>query len=197
MDIYVVNYIAVEGALLLYEENKPLFQERFPKFFIKQIEDLKKLCTKTELVQKRLEKNTKCVYITQIKEGGIFKALWDALETLKKGCNVFISEIPIKQEVIEITELLSENPYEIASSESLLFIAESNSFEEDFEEELKFLEEEGIVIKKIGSTNSTKDKVVIKGENKRFLTPWKRQEKDIKNRKNSEAVYERKDFKTH
>ena len=37
---------------------------------------------------------------------------------------------------------------------------------------------------KIGETTSKKDRVVINGENRRFLTPPQRQQKDIDNRKN-------------
>ena len=56
--------------------------------------------------------------------GGIFKGLWEIGSGSGLGMNISLKDINIKQETIEITELLDANPYKINSSGSLLMITE-------------------------------------------------------------------------
>lgn len=209
MNIYVVNYIGISGALDLYEKNRSFIYKRFPRFFIKQIEDLKSLNTDIQGIdgiKQCLEKNIKCAYVSEINKGGIFRALWEGCEAIGCGCNVFIDDIPIKQEVVEIAELFGENPYEIDSSESLLVFYDGGilAAPDDIVKEIRIQSNPAVlsgtkvsvtnemiktekhhpmVYAKIGTTNASKDRILIKGNIRRFLTPPKRQIKDINNRK--------------
>jgi hydrogenase expression/formation protein HypE len=59
-------------------------------------------------------------------EGGIFGALWDMCEYGHMGLDVDIRSIPVRQEIIEICELLNINPYELESMGCLLMTADND-----------------------------------------------------------------------
>ncbi len=133
-----------------------------------------------------LANKCKCIYISTIAEGGIFGALWRACAELACGCEVNVGRIPIRQEVVEICELFSENPYESDSSGCLLVICDGVS---ECESAINCLsDEQTVMLSEIGHTTNKKDRLVINGENKRFLTPPKRQSKDIANRKRQSGI---------
>lgn len=234
MNIYISGTIGIKSAKKLYDENSSFLHERFSSFFIKQIEelfekeldnDLQEQIVKKQITQAKgenapdflLANDDECIYISTIADGGILGALWKACSELKCGCEVDIKKIPIRQEVIEISELFGENPYEADSSGCLLLICDAKSVTEghklckqpetvrtdtllneygqpvisminecieraDAADDIKLkISDVGFV--KIGETTSKKDRVVINGENRRFLTPPQRQQKDIDYRK--------------
>lgn len=189
MDIYVTETIGTEGAERLYKENEAFLKERFPGFFIRRIEELfaeeNKKNTQATAENMRdflLANDSECIYIDTITDGGIFGALWKACSGLKCGCEVDVKKIPVRQEVVEISELFDENPYEADSSGSLLIIGKLVSCEPRSAEEYE-AQARNIRFTKIGETTNKKDRVVINGGSRRFLTPPERQDKDIKNRK--------------
>lgn len=192
MKIYTQGLIAYETAKKLYLENKAKVEARFPKFFLQEFEKLPsdKVFGSSFLANLCIEKNTKkpysrknyyfdgAVYAREILDGGIFAALWAACEDLKElldvhksfGCSVYLDQIPLNQHVVEILELLKENPYEVSSKGSYLVIfPEGHSAPEGFSE--------------IGEITASRDRVIIWGENRRFLTPPARQAKDIRDRR--------------
>lgn len=177
MNIYLSGSVGTSGALKLYKEQEALFASRFPSFFRKQIEEMNQ--TKCEV---SLAKYSHCIYICTITDRGLFGALWDGCEELNCGCEVFLKRIPIRQEVVEITELTGDNPYEIESFGNLLIFSEESfgpaAQEETGEQKTEF--SSASVLKEpeltwIGKTTESKDRVVVMGEHRRFLTPPKRQ----------------------
>ena len=188
MHIYISGTIGIGCAAKLFKENSAVLHEHFAGFFIKQTEELfaeeseQNTQAITEKAQDFLLANgRKCIYISTIAEGGIFGALWKACSELDCGCEADIAKIPVRQEVVEICELFSENPYEADSSGCLLIICKDAV---DCKKQIKFTADaEDITLAEIGHTTDKKDRVVINGENRRFLTPPERQNKDIANRK--------------
>ena len=161
------------------------------------------------------------IYVREIKEGGLFGALWAACEDLQNliaqakrstdaaltegeqntdivpsewmltknlksavGCEIHLEDIPIDQHVVEILEFLKESPYEVSSAGSYLIV-----LEESFKENLNSAKNRfyGVFKKprwtQIGEITAAKDRVIIYGESRRFLTPPKRQRTDIADRK--------------
>ncbi len=236
--------IGYETAAKLYENNKALVEARFPRFFLKEFRDLgeQKLIqeakTSTKMLKESvdvadisgnlcIEKNTKKpysrknfyfngkIYLREIKEGGIFAALWAACEDLNKirmdadkdsadcprgflsygniGCEIHLEAIPIDQHVVEILELLKENPYEVSSAGSYLVILTdgeeadgkllaSGNADKVYAPDMN-IDEAANHLVKIGMVTNSKDRVVIAGESRRFLTPLSRQAQDIADRK--------------
>ncbi len=178
MKIYFKGIIGKKGAFELLDRNREAFEKKFPDFFVKQTEALRNFEISDKIT---IEKNRDCNIICNIGEGGIFRALWEGCAALGTGCEVFLKAIPARQEIIEICELYGENPYELDSEGSLLVFAEGDSCPETVNSSGAF--EHEIFGTLIGHTTDNKDRVVIGGESRRFLTPPGRQEKDAGNRK--------------
>ena len=197
--IFTAGPIAYETAKRLYFADKEQFEKRFPAFFLREFEKMSEdlLLKEAFLANFCIEKNTKklysrknfyfdgSIYTREIADGGIFAALWAACEDLEKlsreeekaetfGCSVELSKIPIEQHVVEILELVKESPYEVSSKGSWLVIAD------DLPEQPS---EEGTSFTEIGKLTSSKDRLILSGDSKRFLSPPERQAKDLEDRR--------------
>lgn len=173
--IAVAGPIGYETAKALYEENRKALEERFPKFWLNHFLEAGPNAEKLMDGQNWKVENGAVIEIT---EGGLFGALWEACERQKaegsaNGCEVRIENVPILQEVVEISELFDVNPYEASSKGSFLIV--------DEEEKIRSY---GGQLTIIGTMQKKKDRVVVMkdGETKRFLTPPERQAKDLANR---------------
>ena len=85
---------------------------------------------------------------------------------------VNIKKIPVKQETIEICEYFDINPYEIDSAGSLLMVTERG------EELVLKLQKAGIPAEVIGKTMPGNDRILINGEERRYLEPMRRNESE-------------------
>ena len=159
MNIYMCGCLGYETAEKLFYDNEKFLTEYFAEFYLQRFKRLKK-----ELV---LTVPTGYFYVKEIKHGGLFGALWEAAEDLGCGLCVRTDEIPLRQEIVEIMELFNEDPYESSSAGSFIIF--------DYGENTGGPEH----LKKIGETNNKKSRVVIAPSGTRFLTPAKRQDKDI------------------
>ncbi|MGI6071813.1 MAG: hypothetical protein ACOX75_02190 [Lachnospiraceae bacterium] len=157
MIISVVGPIGYESALRLAKNHPDVMQEHFPRFFIRQLED----------ISSEVYELPKADYLRPIGEGGIFRTLWEAGEEFGCGMEIELQTIPIRQEVIEVLELFDESPYECSSKGSFLIISG------------EILEG----VKAIGRTTQAKKRILKDGDSERFLTPPARQNKDIRDRK--------------
>lgn len=100
-------------------------------------------------------------------EGGMFHALWTLAERAGTGLEVFLKKIPIRQETVEVCNMLDVNPYELAANGSLLCVTrEGEALAESFRRE-------GIPAEVIGFLTGENDRVIINGEERRFLEPAK------------------------
>lgn len=100
-------------------------------------------------------------------EGGVFHALWTLAERAGTGLEVFLKKIPIRQETVEVCNMLDVNPYEMAANGSLLCVTrEGEALAESFRRE-------GIPAEVIGFLTGENDRVIINGEERRFLEPAK------------------------
>lgn len=96
--------------------------------------------------------------------GGVFKALWEMADKEGIGIRIYQKNIPIKQETIEICNVLDVNPYLLDGKGSCLILSvEGNRL-------IRKLAEAGITATIIGHTTSDNDRVVVSGEETRYLT---------------------------
>lgn len=171
MDIGVYGLIGYEGALAIYEENRAFLDARFPAFWINNFLKVQEMQPR----QAGLFTHEQALAVS-IRTGGMYGALWKLCEVLNKGCTIDMQQVPILQEVIEICECFDQDPYEITSKGAFL-VAGENLGEKEIE---------GLAV--IGYTTDSKDRVVLLGWDekkneryKRFLTPPRRQAKDLAN----------------
>lgn len=100
-----------------------------------------------------------------VTEGGVFGALWEMAASSGVGLEVDLKKIPIRQETVEICEVFSINPYQLISSGAMLI---GTDYGNRLTVELK---RAGIHSAVIGHAVPGRDRVVINGEERRFLEP--------------------------
>ncbi len=93
-----------------------------------------------------------------ISEGGVFGALWELMEREKAGCTVNLKDIPIRQAVVEVCEILDVSPYQLRGDGGLLAIVKDTPENREL----------GTVI---GYVTDNADRVIVNGEERRFLEP--------------------------
>lgn len=159
--IIVSKWIGIEGAYILANEYKEIIVKRFrDEFENNLLENSKYLSIKEEAF---LAASNGVKYMKDVSEHGLFGALYEMAEVIGRGVSVNLRDIPVKQEIIELCNFFDINPYEMKSSGMLLMVTD------DKDGLLKALEDAGICAAAIGSISDDNDKVVINGEEKRFL----------------------------
>lgn len=165
MDIVMSKEIALEGTAILSYEREEELLKRFQKSFLDRAKEaLQFLSVESEAA---VAVNCGVSAMHDVSKGGIFGALWELGSATGLGLLVYLDKINIRQETIEITELLEVNPYTLISGGALLMVTKNGT-------ELKReLEENGINAEVIGYMTNSNDRVVIKGEERRYLEPPK------------------------
>ncbi|MCR5501501.1 MAG: hypothetical protein K6F53_00675 [Lachnospiraceae bacterium] len=102
-------------------------------------------------------------YAREYLKGGIFEALFRMSRELKCGLEAGITKIPVKQETVEVCEVLKANPYALYSGHSSLILCEHG------DEMIRCLNEKGIPAFFIGTTNPSNDKILINGDERGYL----------------------------
>ena len=100
-----------------------------------------------------------------VSESGVFHALWTLAEQTGTGLEVALKKIPIRQETVEICNELDVNPYELSGTGSMLFVTDQG------EALVQQLEQQGIAAAVIGFLSADNDRVIVNGEERRFLEP--------------------------
>ena len=184
--IIVAGYIGLEGSLEIAKEKEEELKQYFSKYFMNQIKE----CEKYLILSKALEavKLRRKITLEQVKPfqresikeihpeenvviplgvGLVYRSLWAALwnlcEVWKMGIEVEFSKIPIRQETIEICQLVGLNPYQISSKGSyLIFTSQVESIMEE-------LEKKGIPANVIGKTTDKRERLIKRGDYIRHL----------------------------
>ncbi len=198
--IVMLGFAGARTALTLAELHREEVQKRFPKHFLKQEEELRKIrkrlservvFTVREMLQDR-GLSEDCLVALQ--ENEVFPALWKLAEGLDAGLDVELQKIPALQFAIEISELFDVNPYvnmtalenkkcfREMSSEVRQGNAETEEMmtpaiysvliaTEEPEALIAFAEANGLPSAIIGRLTDKNDRVVRNGEIIRYLTP--------------------------
>ncbi len=156
--LIMTGYAGNAGAAMLAKKKFDALAERLTGEFInKAVAGF----DETACFEKAFELAKACegvISMHDISEGGVFGALWELLEREKAGCSVDLRSIPIRQTAIEVCEILDVSPYTLRGDGGLLAIVK------DTPENRKL----GTVI---GRIENTADRVILNGEEKRFLEP--------------------------
>ena len=79
------------------------------------------------------------------------------------GLDIDLKKLPIRQDTIEISEFFDINPYKLLSGGSLIIIAADGA------RVVRELEKTGQNAVIVGATTDSNDRVLISGEERRFL----------------------------
>ena len=174
--IVMLGFAGARTALTLAELHREEIQQRFPKHFLKQEEELRRVIRR--LSEAELPEEASVL----LRENEIFPALWELAEGTDSGLDAEFQKIPVLQYVIEISELFDVNPYVnmtalenrncfrgvVADTETVYSLLVAT---DEPEELLSFAEKKEIPAAVIGRLTGKNDRVVKNGEIIRYLTP--------------------------
>lgn len=153
--LLMIGNTGTAGAAMLAANRKNELCKRLPETFIERAENLADCLLDKELAKLCLEYGA---LMHDCEDGGVFGALWELCEREGVGCEINIKDIPISQVTVEICEFFDINPYTMRGDGACLAIVED-------EPEIC---SRGQVI---GRITKDKSRVVVIGEERRFLEP--------------------------
>lgn len=160
-DIVLLKWIGLCGMLRVMREKEEALRTRFVPGFLAQAESLyAQLFSEGEIA---FAKEFGVSAMHQIGAGGILAALWELCESADIGMEVDLKKMSIRQETVEICEYFHLNPYQITSTGSVLIVTDKG------EELVESYLEKGVQATILGHTTKEKARVILGGEEKRFL----------------------------
>lgn len=165
MDIVMSKYIALPGTLMIYDKKKYELGKRFSSNFIESVTDYAKYYNIYEEAQ--IAKSQGVFGMHDVSRGGIMNALWEMAENGNVGIEIDVDKILVKQETIEFCELFNLNPYEMMSTGVLLMVTN------DGDKLASELRKEEIPASVIGRTTNNNDRIIIRNDERGFITPPK------------------------
>ena len=161
MDILVTKWVGLEGTAVLAIQKEAELRSRYAQPFIERAKAFAGyLSVRSEAA---VAAKSGVAAMHDISEGGIFGALWELGQCSGVGLEIDLKKIPIRQETIEICEFFDVNPYKLVSGGSMLMAAE------DGNALMQAIRREGGKAVVIGKATDGNDRVLINGEERRFL----------------------------
>lgn len=167
-DIVVTKWIGLEGTSILAKEKEEELLSKFPRHLVDEAKEYDRMMSVIPEAAIAVKSNVSAMH--DITEGGVFGALWELAESAGVGLTVDLKKLPIKQTTVEICNFYDINPYELMSSGSMLMATDNGH------DLVRALEEEHIHAVVVGKVTDSNDKIVINGEETRFLEPPKTDE---------------------
>lgn len=164
-DIVVTKYIGIEGTSILAWDKEEVLLERLGAGFVEEAKEFGKMLSVVPDSKVAMQVGVTAMH--DITEGGVFGALWEMASASKVGLEVDLKKIPIRQETIEVCEVFDVNPYMLISSGSMLIGTKKGA------QLVEALAKEGIHAAVVGRATNDNDRVIINGEERRFLEPPK------------------------
>lgn len=160
-DIVLLNWIGLEGTLRIMQEKQAELENRFVHTFLNPIRKMDKHLFAVEELD--VAKSYGASAMHQITDGGILAALWEMAESANIGLEVDLKKMTIRQETVEICEYFHLNPYQLTSIGSVLIVVEQG------EALVEKYAEMGVQATLLGKTTDHNERVILGGEEKRFL----------------------------
>lgn len=167
-EIVMTKWAGLEGTAILAKEKETELLTRYNKDFINGGKELIQYIS--VVPESKIGRKLGVRAMHDVTEGGIYGALWEVGAASNVGMEVDLTKIPIRQETIEICEFYDLNPYQLISSGVMLMITDRANLLVDE------LNKAGIPAAVIGRITSGNDRVIVNGDEKRFLAPPKSDE---------------------
>ncbi len=164
-DLVVTKWIGLEGTAILAAEKERELLTKLPAELVKTAQGFSELLS--VVPDSRIAMETGVSAMHDVTEGGIFGALWEMAAASGVGLEVDLKKIPIRQETVEICEVFDINPYMLISSGAMLIGTEHGS------QLVEALRQAGIHSAVVGRATAGNDRVILNGDEKRFLEPPK------------------------
>lgn len=166
--IVMTKWAGLEGSAILASRFPEKLRERYPSCLIEEAASFDRFLS--IIPEAAAAGKSGGSVLCAAAEGGIFRALWTLAECAGVGLEIDLKKIPIRQETVEICNYLDLNPYELMANGSLLCLTEHANALADKLHRMQ------IPAAVIGSAAANRDRVIINGEERRFLEPAKADE---------------------
>lgn len=160
-DIVLLKWIGLEGTFRVMREKEEELSKRFIPTFLHRVSQMEEEIFSADAME--IAKAYGVSAMHQITSGGILAALWELAESSNIGLEVDLKKMSIRQETVEICEFCHLNPYQLTSAGSVLIVAEKG------EELVQKYAELGIQANVLGKTTVDTARIILGGEEKRFL----------------------------
>ena len=160
-DIVMTGFIALEGTARLAKENREKLLKTLPEELLDEAEGFLKYLIRVPEAAVAIQHGATAMLT--VGDGGIMTALWILAGYSGTGMRVYLRDIPVKQETIEICEVLEVNPYHLLSGGCALLTAD-NGYRLCAD-----LREMGFDAAVIGRITADNDKAIINGDSLGFL----------------------------
>lgn len=160
-DIVLLGWIGLEGTFRAMREKEEELSKRFVPAFINGIQQKEAEVFAAEAII--IAHRHGASAMQQITSGGILATLWEMADASRVGLEVDLKKMSIRQETVEICEYCHLNPYQLTSAGSVLVFTDRG------EELVEKYMEQGIQASLIGRTTDSVERVILGGEEKRFL----------------------------
>ncbi len=159
--IVMTKWAAMSGTAHLVRERRDDLATRLPAFILNDVLELEQFYS--VIPEAAVAINSGATAMHDVTDGGIYAALWQLASYGGVGLTVNLHDIPIRQESVEVCEYFDINPYKLRSDGSMLIVTDDA---EGLIEDLAKADIKGTVI---GSITEGSDRVLISGEERRFL----------------------------
>ncbi len=119
-DLVVAGAIGKKGVRTAVEKKREMLESRFCAAFMRNLEKAleEKLNVDPEVLAALGA--TEWEYV---EEGGVLAALWNISGAYEQGITFSLLKMPVRQELIEVCELLDLNPYRLWCGDCVLVVA--------------------------------------------------------------------------
>lgn len=162
-ELVMTKWAGLEGTSIIAAQKAEILEQTLPKELIKEAASFIKYLS--VIPEAKIAAKEGATTMHDVTEGGIFGALWEVGEASGVGIVADLKKIPIKQETIEVCEVFDINPYMLISSGSMLIGCPKGNL---LVEKLK---EQGIEAAVIGRATEDNDRIIISGDETRYLGP--------------------------
>ncbi len=160
-DIVLSKWIGLEGTAILAMENREGLLTRYPAYLVEDAEQFHKYYSVAPEAATAVKSGVCAMH--DASEGGIFTALWELAETAGVGLTIDMKKLPLRQETVEVCEYCNVNPYELLSGGCLVMTTQ------DGPGLVAALEEQNIPARLVGKVTDSKDRILINGEETRYM----------------------------
>lgn len=160
-DIVITKWIGLEGTSIAAKEREEKLLSRFAPSFVETAKGFDKYLSVVPEAQ--IAKEWGATAMHDITEGGVFGALWEFGSGSGVGLDIDLKKIPIRQETVEVCEVLGLNPYILMSSGSMMIAAD------DGYGLVRKLSQAGIPASVVGKATDGKERILRNGEDTRYL----------------------------
>ena len=161
MDIVVSKWVGIEGTMIFAKEKEAELKEHFPADFVDTAIGFDRYLSVVPEAAVAVKSGVAAMH--DVTEGGLFGALWEMAEASGVGLEIDLKKIPIRQETVEICEFFNLNPYKMVSGGSVLMAAKDGNA---IVHAIRQAGGEAVII---GKATDSNDRVLINGDERRFL----------------------------